>query len=182
MEKRVLVLTGSPGVGKTTVLARAVSALRGQGVSVGGMFSREVREGNSRVGFEIVDVASAKVGWLAHVNQQGGPQVGKYHVNLGDLESVGVQAINTAVERSDVVAIDEIGPMELFSGKFKEAAQKALESSKLVIAVVHWKAQDKLVVDAKSRADAQVFTVTTQNRETLHEAVGEKAVAFLKLN
>lgn len=169
-------------MGKTTVLARAVSALRGQGVSVGGMFSREVREGSSRVGFEIVDVACAKVGWLAHVNQQGGPQVGKYHVNLGDLESVGVQAINTAVERSDVVVIDEIGPMELFSQKFKETAQKALESSKLVIAVVHWKAQDKLVVDAKSRADAQVFTVTTQNRDTLHEAVVEKVIAFLKLN
>ena len=169
-------------MGKSTVLARTVSVLRGRAVSIGGMFSREVREGNARLGFEIVDVASAKVGWLAHVNQQGGPQVGKYHVNLGDLESVGVQAINTAVEHSDVVVIDEIGPMELFSQKFKEIAQKALESSKLVIAVVHWRAQDKLVVDAKSRADAEVFTVTTQNRETLHEAVVEKAIAFLKQN
>ena len=182
MEKRVLVLTGSSGVGKSTVLARTVSVLRGRAVSVGGMFSREVREGTVRVGFEIVDVASAKVGWLAHVNQQGGPQVGKYHVNLGDLESIGVQAIKTAVERSDVVVIDEIGPMELFSQKFKEAAQKALESCKLVIAVVHQKAQDKLVAEAKSRADAEVFSVTTQNRETLHETVVEKAVEFLKQN
>ena len=169
-------------MGKTTVLARTVSALRGQGVSVGGMFSREVREDSSRVGFEIVDVTSAKVGWLAHVNQQGGPQVGKYHVNLADLDSIGVQAINTAIERNDVVVIDEIGPMELFSGKFKETTQKALESSKLVIAVVHQKAQDKLVTDAKSRTDTQVFAVTTQNRETLHESVVEKAVAFLKKN
>jgi len=31
--------------------------------------------------------------------------------------------------------------MELFSNKFKEAAQKALDSGKLVIAVVHQKAQ-----------------------------------------
>lgn len=180
MEKRVLILTGSPGVGKTTVLARTVSTLRGRGVSVGGMFSREVREGAARVGFEIVDVASGRRGWLAHVNQQGGPQVGKYHVNLSDLDSVGAQAINTAVECSDVVAIDEIGPMEMFSTKFKEAAQKALESRKLVIAVVHWKAQDKLVTDAKARADAEVFIVTTENRETLHETLVEKAVAFLK--
>jgi nucleoside-triphosphatase len=182
LEKRVLVLTGSSGVGKSTVLARTVSALRGRAVSVGGMSSREVREGNSRLGFEIVDVANAKVGWLAHMNQQGGPQVGKYHVNLGDLESIGVQAINTAVERSDVVVIDEIGPMELFSQKFKEAAQKALESGKLVIAVVHQKVQDKLVAEAKSQADAEVFSVTTQNRETLHETVVEKATEFLKQN
>ncbi len=180
MEKRVLILTGNPGVGKTTVLAKAVSDLRGRGVSVGGMFSREVREGKERVGFEIVDVANAKVGWLAQVKQQDGPQVGRYHVNLGDLETVGVKAINNAVEGSDVVAIDEIGPMELFSEKFRKAAQKALESNKLVVAGVHYKAQDKLVVDAKGRADAEVFTVTAGNRDALPEALVEKAVAFLK--
>jgi nucleoside-triphosphatase len=175
-----MILTGNPGVGKTTVLARTVSALRGRGVSVGGMFSREVREGAARVGFEIVDIAAAKVGCLASVDQKEGPQMGKYRVNLKDLETIGAQAINTAVERSDIVAIDEIGPMELFSSKFKEAAKKALESKKLVIAVVHWKAQDKLVVNAKTRADAEVFTVTTQNRETLHETLVEKAVGFLR--
>jgi nucleoside-triphosphatase len=180
LEKRVLILTGSPGVGKTTVLARTVSALRGRGVSVGGMFSREVRQGAERVGFEIVDIASAKVGCLASVDQKEGPQVGKYRVNLKDLETIGAQAINASVEGSDVVAIDEIGPMELFSSKFKEVAQKALKSKKLVIAVVHWKAQDKLVMEAKSQADAEVFTVTSQNRETLHETLVEKAVGFLK--
>jgi nucleoside-triphosphatase len=180
LEKRVLILTGNPGVGKTTVLARTVSTLRGRGVSVGGMFSREVREGAARVGFEIVDISSAKVGWLAQMNQKKGPQVGKYHVNLNDLESIGVQAIKNAVDDSDVVAIDEIGPMELFSQKFKEAAQKALESNKLVIAVVHWKAQDKLVTEAKGRNDAEVFNVTNDNRETLHETIVEKTVALLK--
>jgi nucleoside-triphosphatase len=182
VEKRVLILTGSPGVGKTMVLAKVVSDLRGRGVNVGGMFSREVREGDARVGFEIVDVARAKVGWLAHVNGQSGPKVGKYTVNIVDLESVGVQAINTAIESSDVVAIDEIGPMELFSAKFKEATQKALQSPKLILAVVHWKAQDKLVLDAKTQPDSEIFNVTPENREALPEKLVEKAVAFLKQN
>lgn len=179
MEKRILILTGAPGVGKTTALARTVSALRGRGVSVGGMFSREVREGTTRIGFEVVDVASAKVGWLAHVEQQSGPRVGKYHVNLASLEMIGVHAITEASESCDVIAIDEIGPMELTSVKFKQTAQEALESNKLVIAVVHWKAQDALVLTAKSRKDSEVFTITTENRETIHEILFEKAVAFL---
>jgi nucleoside-triphosphatase len=182
LEKRVLILTGSPGMGKTTVLAKTVSALRGRGVSVGGMFSREVREGNLRVGFEIVDIAAAKVGWLANVKQKDGPKVGKYGVNLTNLNAIGVRAINTAVEASDVVAIDEIGPMELFSAKFKEASQKALESRKLVIGVVHWKAQDELVTEAKSRQDAEVFVVTAENREKLSEELVEKAVAYLRIS
>jgi nucleoside-triphosphatase len=73
LAKRVLLLTGAPGVGKITVLIEIVDALKAKGVSVGGMISREVREGNVRVGFEILDLTSGKRGWLAHVNQKSGP-------------------------------------------------------------------------------------------------------------
>jgi nucleoside-triphosphatase len=176
----VLILTGSPSVGKTTVLTKTASALKEHNVTLGGMFSREVREGTIRVGFEIIDIISLKRGWQAHINQQKGPQVGKYRVNIGNLESVGVLAINDAAETCDVVAIDEIEPMELFSTKFKEAVQKALAGKKLIVAVVDWKAQDRAVLETKNRADAETFTVTFENRETLHEVLVEKAIAFLK--
>ena len=94
---RVLILTGAPGVGKTTVLTKTVDALKAKGVSVGGMISREVRESNVRVGFEILDLTNGKHGWLAHVNCQSGPQVGKYHVNLQDLDNIGTAAITQAL-------------------------------------------------------------------------------------
>lgn len=48
---RVLLLTGAPGVGKTTVLTKTVDALKANGISVGGMICREVREEGGRVGF-----------------------------------------------------------------------------------------------------------------------------------
>ena len=53
--------------------------------NVQGMFSREVRDGTSRVGFEVVDAATAQAGELAHMYQRDGPRVGKYQVNLDDL-------------------------------------------------------------------------------------------------
>ncbi len=62
MQKRVLLLTGAPGVGKTTVLIKTVDALKAKGVSVGGMISREAREGNVRVGFELIDLTYGKHG------------------------------------------------------------------------------------------------------------------------
>jgi nucleoside-triphosphatase len=178
--KRVLLLTGNPGVGKTTVLMKTVNALKESGYKVGGIISREVREGGTRVGFEIVDLRSSKKGWLAHVNQKSGPQVGKYRVNIEDLAAIGAQAIMDSVENCDVIAIDEIGPMELFSEKFKEAVRKTLESRKLVIAIVHWKAQDALISEARKREDAEIITVTHENREKLHEAIVEKALKILK--
>jgi nucleoside-triphosphatase len=179
-QKRVLILTGNPGVGKTTVLTKTVEMLRNRGYTIGGMLSREFREGGVRVGFEIQDLAGGKRGWLAHVYQKSGPSVGKYHVNLEDLDNVGAQAITEAVEHADVVAIDEIGPMELFSGKFKGAAQKALESEKLVLAVVHYKAQDKLLAEAKSNPASETVVVTIENREKLPEFMAAKVLAFLE--
>jgi nucleoside-triphosphatase len=143
------------------------------------MISREAREGGTRVGFEILDLNSGRRGWLAHVNQKAGPQVGKYRVNLEDLDGLGAQAIIDALGNCDVVAVDEVGPMELFSAKFKEAVRKALESRKLVIAVVHWRANDRLISEAKSREDSETFTVTHENRDKLPEVIAEKAVKFL---
>jgi nucleoside-triphosphatase len=180
LEKRVPILTGSPGAGKTTVLEKALSILKERGISSGGMISRESRENGIRVGFQISDISSGRQGWLAHVNQKTGPQVGKYRVNLTDLPSVGAQAIADAVENADIVAIDEIGPMELFSEKFKMASRKALDSDKFVIAVVHFGTLDRLVVQAKGRVDAEVVVVTGENRVCLPEALAEKAATFLK--
>jgi nucleoside-triphosphatase len=143
------------------------------------MFSREKRLNQVREGFEIVDVGSAKVGCLAHINQKEGSAVGKYRVNIANLESIGVEAINRSVEQNDVVVIDEIGPMELVSSKFCQATEKALNSNKLVIAVVHQKAQDQIVTEVKQRLDAEIITVSVENREGLADKLVDKAVEFL---
>ena len=181
MKKRLLLLTGSPGVGKTTVLLRVVECLKAKGYSIGGMVSREVRSREARVGFEVLDLSSDRRGWLAHVNQPSGPQVGKYRVNLEDLNSIGAEAIMEAVDKCDVIAIDEIGPMELFSEKFKEAVRKAVESRKLVVGVVHWKARDRLIEEVKAREDTEIITVTHENRDKLHESIAGKAMEFVEL-
>ncbi|MEM3550831.1 MAG: NTPase [Candidatus Bathyarchaeia archaeon] len=179
MHKRVLLLTGSPGVGKTTVLLKVVEALGKEGYKVGGMVSREVRLKGVRVGFEIIDLMAGRRGWLAHENLKGGPRVGKYGVNIEDLESLGVEALMKAVRECDVVAIDEVGPMELFSERFKHAVRLAVESGKLVVGVIHWKARDRLIEQVKARSDTEIFNVTYENRGKLHQAILEKAEEFL---
>ena len=175
---RILVLTGAPGVGKTTVLTKIVDALKAKGVSVGGMISSEVRKNGVRIGFEILNLNSGERGWLAHVNGQG-PQVGKYHVNLGDLDNIGTTAIMQALEKNSAIAIDEIGPMELYSQKFKQAVAQALESKKLLLIVVHGKAKDPIVTQVKRRVDAEIFNVTFANREKLTEQLIKKTLNSL---
>jgi nucleoside-triphosphatase len=178
--KRILLVTGSPGVGKSTVTWRVVEALRAEQYKVGGMISGEMRTNGTRVGFEIADLASGERGVLAHVSGLKGPQVGRYRVNLEDLDTVGVVSIVSAVENSDVVVVDEIGPMELFSAAFQHAVKRAVESAKLVVGVVHWRARSELIDEVRERPDAALYQVTFGNRGTLHRVILEKATAFLE--
>ena len=69
--------------------------------------------------------------------------------------------------------------MELFSQKFKQAVKQALESKKLVLAVVHAKARDQLINEAKQREDAEIFTVTLANRDKLAEEITKRTLAVL---
>jgi nucleoside-triphosphatase len=161
------------------MLIKIVESLKAKGYKVGGMISREVRSCGTRVGFEVLDIRDLRRGWLAHVNQPTGPRVGKYHVNIEDLNSVGADAIIRAVVEADVIAIDEIGPMELFSEKFKQAVRMAVESGKPLVGVIHWKAKDELIDDVRAREDAEIYVVNFENRDKLHGAITEKIAKLL---
>jgi len=178
--KRLLFLTGQPGVGKTSVLLRVIDALKVKGYDVRGMISREVREQGTRVGFEILDLYSGQKGWLAHVKQPSGPQVGKYRVNLDDLKNVGVTSVLNAIEDADVIVVDEIGPMELFSQAFKDAILQAVNSTKPVLGTIHFRAQNPLINTIKARDDVEIFQVTIENRQNLHNLIIPKILKILQ--
>jgi nucleoside-triphosphatase len=165
---KAFLLTGRPGVGKTTVI-RAVAARLG--AEAGGFYTQEVREGGRRTGFRLIALDGPE-GILASVNNPSPFRVGKYGVHLQDLERVGVEALWRAVEQPhvSVVVIDEIGKMELFSPAFREAVQGALASSKPVVATVMIGSQPW--VDAlKARSDVTLVEATPASRLALPDQI-----------
>lgn len=178
--KHLLFITGRPSIGKTTVLLNAANELKNKGYRIGGMLSRDVREKGTRIGFEIVNFTTGQRGWLAHVNQPTGPQVSKYRVNLNDLDQIGVEAVRSALKDAEVVVIDEIGPMELFSSAFKQAIKDAIDSQKLVLGVIHHSAHDPIINSIKNRNDMEIFEATMENRQQLHNLLIQKATQFLR--
>ncbi|MCX8181086.1 MAG: NTPase [Thermofilaceae archaeon] len=162
-EKNILV-TGRPGIGKTTAVLRAVHHLRSTGLVIGGFISREERREGTRVGFIMIDLMTGEEAYLARVGE-GRPRVGKYVVLVDELDRLGVGAILTALNSADVVIIDEIGPMELLSTSFKRAVRSALDSSKPVIATIHAKAElSAFGKEVLERKDYTLIVVTESNR------------------
>lgn len=158
----MILLTGPPGSGKTTLVERVVSSLR---TPAGGFLSREVREAGRRVGFELVTLDGRR-DWLAHVDLASPARLGRYRVNLRALEELACGAIRAAVQRGQMVVIDEIGPMELLSPSFRRAADEALVSRCLVLATI-MRRRHPFADRVKALPGAVLFEVRADNRQLL---------------
>ncbi|AKB12413.1 nucleoside-triphosphatase [Methanosarcina thermophila] len=163
-----IAVTGSPGIGKSTVVAKVAEKLADQsGLKIGGIQTAEIRNEGEREGFSIKDLATGKTGLLASIRGKG-PRVGKYHVNLKDLERIGANALRNALD-CDLIVIDEVGPMELKSEAFVSAVEAVLESNKPVLAVLHRSSSHQLA--QRMRKEFEVFTVDEENRDELPEKI-----------
>lgn len=172
-------LTGQPGIGKTTVIRLIARDLERRGKRVGGMISSEIRDGRGRVGFQLEDISTHKVGILAHSQEKPldvHPTVGKYHVNLLDIERIGVAAIRNALNMTDVVIIDEIGPMELKSKEFIAVVEFALASEKSIVGTIHQLCAHPLISSIKSNANCRLIEVDLHNRDDIASEVVEAII------
>lgn len=165
-----LLLTGRPGVGKTTVIRAVIDR---SGLYAGGFLTEEMREGGRRVGFRLIALdRSTEAATLAAVNSASPHRVGKYGVNLDELERVGVAALWRAIEEpsAGLIVIDEIGRMELFSGQFCAAVEASLESPKPVLAAVML-GRHRWVDALKARPGVRLAQITVANRGDMPEQI-----------
>lgn len=164
--KRVYLLSGGPGVGKTTIIKQAVAKFSGK---AGGFYTEEIRNRGVREGFRI-NTLDGQSAILAHIGMSSQHRVSKYGIDITSLERVGVAALHQATHERDLVVIDEIGRMELFSPRFRDAVLAAIESSKKVLGTIMLNPHpwaDKV----KHQPEVAVVTVTRANRNQVLEGV-----------
>ena len=169
-----------PGVGKTTVVQKVIAILKEKGLKVGGIYCPEIRVNNIRVGFEIIDLFTGNRGTLSHIDQDDGPRVGKYRVNIQDLSNIGVKSLNKAIRAADYIVIDEIGPMELQGEDFQEAVKNIVEGTKPVLGIIHWKMNHRLIDRIRARRDVKIVEVTLKNRETIPRIIAEEILKTIR--
>ncbi len=160
-------LSGLPGVGKTTTLIRTIEMLEEEGYVVGGMITEEVKENNKRVGFYVLDWMTKDKKIFAHKDFDTKIRVGRYGVDISVLEEVGIRALETAMEKADIIVIDEIGKMEVESKKFVKVVREILDMDKHLIMTLHKKSRNPLLQEIRRRDDIRMLEVTPINRNLL---------------
>ena len=170
LKKINVLIQAPPRTGKSTLVAKFCSMLESKGYKIGGIQTPEIREKNRRVGFWVLDVNKGTKGILAHIDIKSKFKVSKYGVDTNSFDELAVSAINSAIENCDVVVIDEIGKMELFSEKFQDIVIKGLNSDKPVIGTMG-KINHPFVRFLKSRSDVQVLTIDRGNMEDIYQEI-----------
>ncbi|CAC5387391.1 NTPCR [Mytilus coruscus] len=178
---RVILLTGVPGVGKTTLIKEICKVLKTKSVNVQGFYTQEVRERGQRMGFSVITLDGEQAP-LATVQPSSdipnGRQytVGKYNVCLQSFE-------NTALPTLQVK--DEIGKMELFSQSFIRHVKHILDTKGLTVIATIPVPKGRplqLVEEVRGRPDAHVFTITKENRDNILADISSSVMLSLKDN
>jgi len=167
-------------VGKSTVVSKVILKLKSNGVIVGGCTTAEKRLGGRRVGFEVRDLTNERVGELSTSTGGLGPRVGRYTVNLTDLASVAARGLSDAAAGSELIVIDEVGPMELMSPDFRRAVRVCIDSGKPMLAVVHERLKDDLLTELREGARV-LLVIDPRKRDEIAERLGDEILRTLGL-
>ena len=154
-----ILLTGPPRSGKSTLIEKVIKRVKRPAT---GFFTRELREEGKRVGF-LIETVDGKTGLLAHKNIKSNYRVGKYKVNIEDLDQIAVPSMLPSTD-DQLVVIDEIGKMECFSHFFKEPLLRALSAENQVIGSIALKG-DRFIQTIKNRDDVILVAISENTRD-----------------
>ena len=161
-----LLLTGHPGVGKTTIILAVAHGLAD--LHPAGFYTQEIRHHGIRQGFRLVTLDGREL-VLAHVRHASPKRVSRYGVDVAGFERVLTQ-LNLPGSVASLIIIDEIGKMECLSTRFVEDVEALLDSRTLVIATVALKGGG-FIEAVKRRADCRLITATRENRDDLPQTL-----------
>jgi nucleoside-triphosphatase len=160
-----ILLTGLPGCGKTTVVQKVALHFPGRAA---GFYTREVKEGGVRVGFEIVTL-NGQTALLSHVDFPGPFRVGKYGVSLGGLQRLALPAM-APQPGIELIVVDEVGKMECCSEQFVAALERLWAAPVPLLLTVAARGGGYIQA-LKAKPDKILLPVTRANRDRLPQDI-----------
>lgn len=172
--KNIILLTGRPGCGKTTIIKRIIPDLP---KPVDGFYTQEIRHTAGahgkgiRLGFELITL-DGHHGILAHVDPKltGGkttPRIGRYFVSLRTMHTLAVPSLQNAVVQGGWAVVDEIGPMELLSESFHQTLETLLSSEINILGSIVQRSTP-LGDLIKARSDVTLIELLPQRRDEVY--------------
>ena len=133
-----------------------------------GFISSEIQKDDERVGFEIVS-HEGKSTILASVDSKSSIRVSRYGVEVDRLSKFCKSM--PPIKPHDVLYIDEIGQMQLYSAEFQDFAKSYLAALNLYVGTISAVYDHPFIREVKSRKDVVMLNITPENRDAITQAL-----------
>lgn len=163
MNKKIL-LTGMPRSGKTTILKNILKDVPNKT----GFLTEEIKEDGERTGFKIV-ASNGKEVVLAGIGIKSPFKVSRYFVDINGMNRLIPELLE--YKKDDILYIDEIGQMELFSEDFKRLVKIYIDSDLEFVGTISKVYDCPFTRGIINRDDTQIIEVTPENREDIFQKV-----------
>lgn len=162
MKKKIFLLTGSPGIGKTTIIRKVLGDIY---TLTAGFYTREICREGERVGFDIVTL-EGKVKPMAHIEFNKRYRVGRYGVDLTAIDEMAAYSILKGIKNNALLIIDEIGPIEILSENFRDAVSRAMVSPCPILGTIA-RHRMPFIDQVKSNRNVRLIEVNRTNRNQI---------------
>jgi len=160
-----VLITGKNRSGKTTLLARLIADVSDKQ----GFITSEVRNEVDRIGFDLVD-QTGKTVVLARTHTPTAFPVGRYFVDVAALDRYLGQS-GSPTHQHQLLYLDEIGQMQLYSEKFKQLVLSYLDAPNFFIGTITNIYKDNFVEQINNRPDILTCTITPENYDEMQQGL-----------
>jgi nucleoside-triphosphatase len=174
-EVKKILITGLPGVGKTTLIRKLCDDLASYHPV--GFYTSEIRTRGARRGFELIGLHGEK-SILARVDSRSEFRVGKYGVEVPAFEDF-LRSIPFDAYPVGPVVIDEIGKMECFSTRFRVLVDDFMRADRVVVATIAEKSGG-FIASVKHNPSAVLHRISVSTRDAVYVEVRDAVLSALR--
>ncbi|KDR96407.1 nucleoside-triphosphatase [Peptoclostridium litorale DSM 5388] len=165
--KNKIFITAKPGSGKTTAIKEIVSQIGIEKCK--GFYTEEIRKNQKRAGFKIKTL-DGREGILASTDSKSGLRHGKYGLDIETFEELCLSSIESGIDDDKVIVIDEVGPMEMHSEKFKTLLKIIIKRPSIVIGSICYR-NFPWIDEFKRSKEIEVIELNLENRNDIPSIV-----------
>ncbi|MCK4370977.1 MAG: hypothetical protein KAW03_07900 [Candidatus Lokiarchaeota archaeon] len=172
MTEKILI-TGPPRCGKSTLISKLIEYYNNEkNYTIHGFLTPEIRERGDRIGFDIVDIYSGKISQLARVGDfKTKYKLGKYNVFIQEFDKYIEDNLSLEEKTIDLIVIDEIGRMELFSKKFQDFITNIFSLKISVLATIGLKLSHPIKTYLLNLPSVLLLNLNKRNSQLVFEKV-----------
>lgn len=162
MSRKVFLITGEVGQGKTTQVKKIIESLGMQNILTGGIYSDRIIVDGVTAGYDVVDIETGYREPFLRRTPGGVPgEIGQYDILPQGIKT-GLATLSRAVtNKTQVVIVDEVGKLELSDKGWSEKIPGLIDTVPMLILVVRNSFADR-VVSKWNIEDYRILPVTDE--------------------